>query len=269
MNKKLFTYLAILLVMFIISAYGSLFYPHSAVRPNGPSLEPPSRDHILGTDDLGTDIFAQISKGFFTSLFVGVATAFLAMFLGGSLGLMGGYLGGKTDLFISFLINLFLSLPQLPVIIVAGAFLGQSIINVIFIIALFSWAGIAKVVRAKTRQIRENTYLQLARSYGAGFFYLFKKHLFADIFPLLLINSLAVVGKAILQEASLAFLGLSDPLARSWGLIINKAMNFSAIYYTNYWLWWLLPPVFSLVVTLYCLRLLTREIENIVYRSEL
>ena len=59
------------------------------------------------------------------------------------------------------------------------------------------------------------------------------------------------------------------PLARSWGLIINKAMNFSAIYYTNYWLWWLLPPVFSLVVTLYCLRLLTREIENIVYRSEL
>ncbi|NLZ92444.1 MAG: ABC transporter permease [Firmicutes bacterium] len=265
---KLKFYLIILLIMALIFGYGSFFYPHSAARPEGISLQRPSKEHFLGTDDLGTDIFAQLSKGFFISVFIGITTAIIAMFLGGSIGMVSGYVGGKTDFLISFVINLFLSLPQLPVMIVVGAFFGQSIGNVIAIIALFSWAAIAKVVRAKTLQIKRNTYLHLAKSYGASFFYLFRKHLFTEVFPLLLINSLTVVGRAILQEASLAFLGLSDPLTRSWGLIINKAMSFTGIYYTDYWQWWLLPPVTCLVLTIYCLRMIAREAENLIIGAD-
>jgi peptide/nickel transport system permease protein len=156
--------------------------------------------------------------------------------------------------------------PQLPVMIVLGAFFGQSIWNVIIIISIFSWAPIAKIVRAKTLQIRSKDYIKIAKSYGAGFFYILHKHLIKEIFPVLLVNTLAVIGKAIIQEASLAFLGLSDPLSKSWGLMINKAISFPGIYFTDYWLWWLLPPLVSLSLTTYCIRMISREIENTITR---
>ncbi|HZK24210.1 MAG TPA: ABC transporter permease [Oscillospiraceae bacterium] len=268
MSKQLQMYLLVLIVMTIIFTYGSFIYPHSATSPDGASLQKPSTVHLLGTDDLGIDIFAQISRGFFLSLLIGAATAVLSLLLGGSLGVAAGYLGGRVDDLLSFILNLFLSLPQLPVMIVLGAFFGQSTWHVIVIITLFSWAAIAKIVRAKTMQLRSNAYITLARSYGGGFWYIFSRHLSAEILPLLLINSLAVVGKAIIQEASLAFLGLSDPLAKSWGLMINKAMNFGGIYYTDYWQWWLLAPLFSLVATIYCLRMLAWEMEKEIIGKE-
>lgn len=266
MIKKIRVYLIVLLVLAVIFTYGISIYPHSPVKPTGPSLEGPSLIHILGTDDLGIDIFAQLSRGFYISMFIGLITAGLACFTGGLVGIISGYRGGKTDGFLSFFINLFLSVPQLPVMIVIGAFFGQSIWNVIIIISLFSWAPIAKIVRAKTLQIRSNDYIKIAKSYGAGFFYILNRHLLREISPLLLVNTLAVIGKAIVLEASLAFLGLSDPLSKTWGLMINKAINFPGIYFTHYWLWWLLPPLICLTFTIYCIRMISREIENTITR---
>jgi len=262
MIKEIKVYLFILLALALIFTYGYLFYPHSPVKPTGLSLERPSAVHVLGTDDLGMDIFAQISRGFYISMFIGLSTAGLACLAGGILGIASGFSGGKTDGVIGFFINLFLSVPQLPIMIVIGAFFGQSIWNVIVIISLFSWAPIAKIVRAKTLQIKSKDYIKIAQSYGASFFYILTNHLIREISPLLLVNTLAVIGKAIVQEASLAFLGLSDPVSKTWGLMINKAVNFPGIYFTHYWLWWLLPPLVCLMLTTYCLRMISREIEN-------
>ncbi|MGI6224847.1 MAG: ABC transporter permease [Peptococcales bacterium] len=264
MNKRIKLYILILIMLTVIFTYGSLLYPFSPVKPTGESLEKPSLIHFLGTDDLGIDIFAQISRGFFISLLIGICTALLSFFVGGLSGVLSGYVGGKIDVSISFFINLFLSIPQLPVMIVLGAFFGQSMGNVVIIIAFFSWAAIAKVVRAKTIQIKNQDYIKIAKSYGASFYYIFLKHMFHDIFPLLFVNTLAVIGRAIVQEASLAFLGLSDPLSKSWGLMINKAINFPGIYFTEYWLWWLLPPLACLTITIYCIRMISREIENMI-----
>ena len=108
------------------------------------------------------------------------------------------------------------------------------------IIALFSWAPIAKQLRAKTISVRRRDYVQLARLYGGGPWYLIRTHIGHELWPLLTINSLAVVGRAILQESSLAFLGLSDPLARSWGMMIARAVDFPGIYRTEFWKWWML-----------------------------
>lgn len=258
-SKALFIVFIFLFALFL---YGITLYTHPATLPSGDSLESPSLVHWLGTDDLGMDIFAQISSGFFSSMFIGVTTAFITFLFGGALGLLSGFSDGIADTIISFFINLFLSVPQLPIMIVIGAFWGQSQWNVIFIIALFSWANIAKVIRARTISLRSTGYVRMATSYGGNAFYVLLHHLALDIFPLLFVHSLAVIGKSILQEASLAFLGLSDPLAKSWGLMINKCVAFRGIYFTNYWTWWLLPVVFTLIITVLCIRLFSREMEK-------
>lgn len=260
--KRIAILCGLLGALFCLFLYGVLLYPHGGELPSAASLEPPSAGHWLGTDNLGIDIFAQISRGFFHSMTIGLSTALIAFLLGGTLGVAAGYLGGWVDLAVEFLINVFLSVPQLPVMIVIGAFWGQSRWHIICIIAAFSWAPIAKQVRARTRSLRETDYLRLARSYGGGLWYLFWTHMSREILPLLAVGAIGVVGRAIVQESSLAFLGLSDPLAKSWGLMIARCTGFRGIYFTPFWRWWLLPPVVSLVVSVVLLRLLARALER-------
>ncbi len=252
--------LFLLLCLFFL--FGVLFYPHSGTLPSGDSLEAPSAQHLLGTDNLGVDIYSQISQGFFRSMLIGLSAAALTFLLAGSLGISAGYLGGGFDTVVSFLINLLLSVPQLPVMILVGAIFGQSMGNIIVILALFSWAPIAKQLRAKTISMRNMPYIRLAKSYGGKHFYLICRHMLPELLPLLLVNALGIIGMAIVQEASLAFLGLSDPLAKSWGLMISRARAFPGIFFTDFWKWWLLPPVMSLIASTLSLRSLAKALES-------
>ncbi len=254
--------LSIFLVLCLFFLYGSFLYPHSGTLPTGESLEAPSGEHFLGTDNLGVDIFSQVSDGFFRSMAIGLCAAGLTFFLAGILGISAGYLGGVFDSGVSFLLNVLLSVPQLPVMILVGAVFGQSMGNVIVIIALFSWAPIAKQLRAKTISIRNAPYIRLAKSYGGKHFYLICRHMLPEVLPLLLVNALGIIGMAIVQESSLAFLGLSDPLAKSWGLMISRARAFPGIFFTDFWKWWLLPPVISLVASTLTLRSLAKALES-------
>lgn len=262
MSKKTKILIGILILTTIVFAYGSLFYSHGGNVPSGASLEPPSANHFFGTDDLGVDIFAQLSMGYFNSMLIGVCASAISFVLGGVIGIAAGYRQGRTDTILSFVINVFLSVPQLPIMIVIGAFFGQSTMNIIIIVAMFSWARIAKVIRAKTISIKNNDYIKMASSFGGDFWYIFKTHMLRDLMPILCVNSISVMGRAIIQESSLAYLGLSDPTSRSWGLMINKAMSFSGIYYTDYWKWWMVAPICCLVLTILCIRLIVREIET-------
>ena len=261
-RKALWIRLGVFLLLCLVFLWGVLFYGHSSTLPSGESLEAPSVNHYLGTDNLGIDIYAQISRGFFRSMAIGLLAAGLTFLLAGVLGISAGYLGGAFDNVVSFLIQLLLSIPQLPVMILVGAFFGQSMGNIIVIIALFSWAPIAKQLRAKTISIRNTPYIRLAKSYGGKHFYLICRHMLPELLPLLLVNALGVIGAAIVQEASLAFLGLSDPLAKSWGLMISRARAFPGIFFTDFWKWWLLPPVVALVASTVSLRLLAKAIES-------
>ena len=262
MKKSLLLPLILLALLALIFLWGVTLYPWDAALPSGESLQPPSPTHWLGTDNLGVDVFAQISAGFFRSMGIGAMTALCTFLLGGGLGITAGLAGGWVDDAIGLLIQIFLSIPQLPVMIVLGAFLGQSTWNIIWIIALFSWAPIAKQLRAKTISVRRRDYVQLARLYGGGPWYLIRTHIGHELWPLLTINSLAVVGRAILQESSLAFLGLSDPLARSWGMMIARAVDFPGIYRTEFWKWWILAPVGALLLSTLLLRLLVAGLEQ-------
>lgn len=261
-HRRVRVLVGLIALLTLFFAYGVVLYPHSATTPSGASLEAPSAQHMLGTDNLGIDIFAQISRGYFISMTMGLLAAAVAFCLGGVLGTLAGYMGGAVDHGVSFLINVFLCVPQLPVLIVLGAFFGQSSFNVVIIIALFSWAPIAKQVRAKALSLRERRYVTLATSYGGKPGYIIRVHMLPELMPLLLINALGVVGKAIRQESALAFLGLSDPMAKTWGLMINRASGFAGIYFTDYWKWWLLPPVIALMITILLTRLLAKALEG-------
>ena len=161
--------LALLGLLTLFFLWGLTGYPHPAQLPSGDSLEAPSAAHWLGTDNLGVDIYAQLSAGYFRSMGIGLAAAAFTFLVGGVLGVLAGFAGGWVDLAVFM--------------IVIGAFLGQSTWNIIWIIALFSWAPIAKQLRAKTISVRRRDYVQLARLYGGGPWYLIRTHIGHELGP--------------------------------------------------------------------------------------
>ena len=249
-----------LLVMAILAPW---LTTHPADRSSGPAFAPPGSEHWLGTDQLGVDLWSMICYGARVSLLVGVGTAFLAGFGGGILGMLSAWKGGWVDRLMMRVVDLMLALPELPVMIVLAAFFGSSIWTIILVLALFSWSIPARIVRASALSLKEQPYINMAKHYGAGTWYILRKHFIPELFPLVIISMIRLASMAIVTEASLAFLGLGDPASRSWGLIINHAVNFRGIYFTEYWTWWLLYPWLFLTILVTSLALFGREMEKV------
>lgn len=257
--------LAIIVLALIgsLALLSPLFQYYSPSKPSGNALEPPSRTHLLGTDDLGVDIMAQMLAGARISISVGFITALLGAFGGTVIGVAAGYFGGKTDTILRLINDIFISVPQLPTMIVIGAFFKPSLLNIILVLAVFSWAGPARIVRSKVISVCKEPYIRIAKAYGGSFFYILRNHIMAQIFPLVLISFSKMVGQVIVAESSLAFLGLGDPAARSWGLIINMALGFQGIFHSNYWQWWLVPPIVAIIIVVTVCAVISRELEKI------
>lgn len=255
--------LIILLLLIIVAVFAPFlsWQPHH--RSSGAPLEPPGMPYLLGTDELGVDIWAMICFGSRVSLAVGLGTALLAGLGGGIIGMIAAFKGGWIDRFFMRLIDIMIALPNLPVMIVLAAFFGPSLLNIIIVLALFSWSITARVVRSGALSLKEQPYIKMAAHFGAGPLYLLTKHFIPELFPIIIVSMVRLAGMAIVTEASLAFLGLGDPTSRSWGLIINHAVNFRGIYFTEYWKWWLFYPWLFLTLLVTSLALLGRDLERI------
>lgn len=251
----------ICIILMAVFAPVITIYPPQKIT--GDSLEPPGPEHILGTDELGMDIWSQICYGARMSLTIGLAVAFIAGFGGGALGILAGYMGGRIDQGLMRVIDVTMSLPSFPLLIVISAFLGPSILNVILVLVLFSWAKPARIARSQTLALKKNNYIIAARNYGAKPFYLLRKHIFPEVMPVLFVLVIGISSHAIIAETGLAFLGLGDPTSKSWGMMLNHATGFKSIYFTPYWQWWLLPPLFMLIFLLLCLAFISRDMERI------
>ena len=236
-------------------------YPHNA--PSGKSLEAPSPNHLFGTDDLGIDLLSQVFYGARLSLIIGFSTSILAGLGGAILGVMSGYYGGTTDKVIMRLTDIMIALPNLPMMILLGAFFGPSIKNIILVLVLFSWTSPARIIRSKVISIKKEAYIVMAKSYNASFLHLLKTHFLPEIMPILAITIIKTTSKAIVAEAGLSFLGLGDPTSKSWGLILNNAINFKGIYFTNYWKWWVMAPLLSIVILILAISYVSRDLESI------
>jgi peptide/nickel transport system permease protein len=203
----------------------------------------------LGTDQRGRDVAALFIRGIRISLIVGIASTLIAMVLGLSLGLLSGYAGGLTDSLIMRTVDVLLSIPTLPILMVIAGMWGKGLWNLVLILSIFSWMGTARTVRAMTLSLRDAPWVDGLRALGAKRNYILFRHLVPEALPLLLANVALGVPGAILAEAGLSFLGLSDPRLPSWGRMLHEAHVFGA--FTNGAWWTILPP--GLGISLICL----------------
>ncbi|WDP90079.1 MAG: ABC transporter permease [Desulfobacter sp.] len=255
--------LAILLIIILVALSAPLICGHSHQEISGPALIPPGRDHILGTDELGVDLWAQLCHGARISLVIGLGTALAAGLGGGIAGILAGYAGGRTDMVIMRLVDIILVLPDLPMMIVLAAFFGPSLGTIVLVLSCFSWVHTARIVRSKVMYLKKRQYIQAAELNGAGPLYLIRRHLLPEVFPLAAVSMIRLAGRAVMAEAGLSFLGLGDPASRSWGLILHHATSFPSIYYTRFWQWWLVFPWLALTLMVVSLALVSRDMERI------
>jgi peptide/nickel transport system permease protein len=194
---------------------------------------------IFGTDQRGRDVLRLFVAGIKISLLVGISATLLASTLGMGLGLLAGYLGGFVDSAIMRMIDVLLAIPTLPILMVISGIWGRGLWQIVLVLSIFSWMGTARVVRAMTLTIREAPYVENLRALGAPTGYILARHLVPEALPLLLAQMALGVPGAILAEAGLSFLGLSDPLMPSWGRMLHEAHVFGA--FTG-GAWWLIFP---------------------------
>lgn len=203
------------------------------------------RQGLLGTDQRGRDVFALLIFGIRTSLLVGVSATLVASLLGLGFGLIAGYAGGLVDALIMRAVDILLSIPTLPILMVLTGVWGKGLWQLVLILSIFSWMGTARSVRALTLTVRESPWVEGLKALGAKRSYILWRHLVPEAAPILLANIALGVPGAILSEAGLAFLGLSDPRLISWGRMLHEAHSFGAFTQGAWWL--LLPPGLSIV----------------------
>ncbi|MGE4557272.1 MAG: ABC transporter permease [Desulfovibrionaceae bacterium] len=197
-------------------------------------LEPPSMAHLLGTDALGRDLFSRMLYGGRVSLWVGFIAVGISTAIGLALGLCAGFFGGIVDEVIMRGVDVMLCFPSFFLILAVIAFLDPSLVNIMIVIGLTSWMGVARLVRAETLTLRERDFVLAARVAGAGPVRILWRHVLPNaVTPVLVSATLGVAG-AILVESSLSFLGLGiQPPAPSWGNILMEGKDVLGV------AWWM------------------------------
>jgi peptide/nickel transport system permease protein len=204
-------------------------------------LAPPSLRHLLGTTQIGQDVFAQLVVSARASLEIGVGAGLLATIISIIIGISGGYAGGFVDEALSLVSNVVLVIPTLPLVIVVLAYTKSgSAFYLILIIALTSWAAAARVLRAQTLSVRNREYVLAARASGERAWRIILVEILPNELPIIVSNFLFGMIFAILTQATLAFIGLGDPTLLTWGNMLNIAYNDEALS-VGAW-WWFVPP---------------------------
>ena len=184
-------------------------------------------EHPLGTDNLGRDYLSRVVYGCRISLLIGFACVLLAAVIGAGLGLAAGYFGGRVDMVVSFIIMVRLSLPAVLVAVAVVALIGGSMQIVILTLGCLIWDRFAVVLRATTQQIRSMDYVPAAKAAGCSTFWILSREIMPNLLNNLVVVATLEVGRAILLEAALSFLGMGvQPPTPSWGLMISEGREF-------------------------------------------
>ena len=245
--------LGLLLLILLAAVFAGVLAPYDPTALSGAPFETPSARHLLGTNDIGQDIFSELLYGARTSLAVGALSTLIPLALAVLAGVWGGWLGGGVDRLMTKVTAFFLTIPFIPSVIILSAFTQPGAVTMSVILAVMSWPHTARVLRSQTIQLKNAPYIQTIQAMGAGDGYIITRHLLRELRPLLLYQGVARMKTGILMESSLSFLGLGNPVAKSWGSMIYYAEAKNAII-TGAWKWWVVPP--GLCICLVCLALL-------------
>ena len=225
-----------------------LIVVYDPVAPDLRSInQPPSLQHIFGTDKLGRDVFTRTLYGGRLSMLIGLGSALIAAVIGVLLGCYGGYKGGIFDKVVLRLSEVFMSFPQLILVMMLGMIFGRGLGNLIFIFVLTGWGGVYRQARARMLSLREEEYVQSMKAFGINDFVIAYKHMLPNAIGPIVVNLTLSTAMFILDEAAMSFLGLGvPPEIATWGNILNAAQDVFTM--QNYWWQWL--PV-GIVVSLF------------------
>jgi len=236
--------LVVFAIVAILAPHIAPYDPHQMYRP----LEHPSSRHLLGTDNIGNDILSELIYGTRVSLFIAFVVSVISMIVGTSLGLIAGYFD-KLGFLIMRVVDVFLTIPRLPLIIVIASFIRPSVWNLIAIFLIFGWLMTARIIRSEVLTLRRRYYIDATKMIGGSDCYILWRHILPNVVPLVVVQFIMEATHVILAESGLSFLGLGDPIARSWGMVLHDAFECPIIYVSDIWMWWMLPPGLCIVFT--------------------
>src|SRR3954462_14335214 len=245
----------VILLIVLMAIFAPLFKLITGHPPNqqyfdtGLTLDgqpkPPNSEFWLGTDDVGRDVLVRIAYGARVSLIVGVAATFLTVTIGTVVGLAAGYFGKLVDTILARLIDVMLSIPFLLFAISLASIYQAGLKVVIFVLAIFSWSSVARIVRGQVLSIREREYVEAARAMGAGSWRIMIIDILPNVIAPIIVYTTLLIPVSIVGEATLSFLGVGvqAPTA-DWGQMIADSQS----YYQVAW-WFLLFPSLALLIT--------------------
>ena len=251
-NKLALVSLGVLLFMVAFCFIGPLIYPTDQVHTNlSDYLCHPSASHPLGCDDLGYDQLGRLMVGGQTSLEVGFAAALVAVLIGTLYGAFSGFIGGTTDSFLMRIVDAGLSIPYIMVVIILSVIFHPNTTVMIFVIAIFYWFGVARLVRGETLSLRTREYVQAVKVVGGGGWRAITRHILPNAVGTIIVQATFAIADSILILAGLGFLGLGvQPPATDWGDMLSGGLTYLQSG-TNYW-WLIYPPGIAIILTCIC-----------------
>jgi len=258
-NKLAMAGLAVVAALFVVSFLAPWLAPHDPdFIDTRAILAPPSADHPLGTDHIGRDVLSRMVFGSRISLKVGFVAVGIATLIGVFLGSLAGFYGGWTDTLIMRFVDLMLCFPAFFLILAVIAILEPSIWNIMIVIGVTGWMGVARLVRAEFLTLKTREYVQAARVIGAGDFRIIFAHILPNALAPVLVSATLGVAGAILTESALSFLGIGvQPPTPSWGNILTAGKDNISI------AWWLsLYPGLAILITVLGYNLLGEGIRD-------
>ncbi|GAA2226498.1 ABC transporter permease [Streptomyces amakusaensis] len=227
----------------------------------GDPLEPPSAAFWLGTDQFGRPLLGLLVWGARISLTVGLLAAGISVAIGALVGIAAGHYGGWFATVLMRVTDWFLVMPTLVLAIVLATVMSRSVWTVIIAIGVTSWPTTARLVRAQTVAVESRPYIERAKALGGGHRHIMSRHVLPNVMPLVLAQTTLGISAAILTEATLAFLGLGDPMVVSWGGMLQEAREAGAVS-SGHW-WCLAPPGLAIAVVALAFTLCGRTIETV------
>jgi peptide/nickel transport system permease protein len=248
-NKLALASLGVIVFIVLFCFVGPLIYQTDQVHTNlSQALCPPSSAHPLGCDNVGYDVLGRLMVGGQTSLEVGFSAAIVAVLIGTLYGAFSGFIGGPVDSFLMRIVDAGLSIPYIMVVIILSVVFHPDTLIMIFIIAVFYWLGVARLVRGETLSLRTREYVQAVRVLGGRNSRAVVRHIVPNSIGTIIVQTTFAIADSILILAGLGFLGLGvQPPATDWGDMLSGGLTYLQSG-TNYW-WLIYPAGIAIIVT--------------------